>query len=289
MSLSDPALYDGALAVLTSMHGKQEAIAPILRDEMGVSVEVAVGLDTDQFGTFSHEIERTSSPLQAARSKVALGFRHMPQARIGLASEGSFGPHPHLPYLAFGRELVLMVDHESGFEISGSDVSLATNFGHVVAREMGAVCSFANRVGFPEHGLLVLGCRNNQPAPDLFIDKAVTDQDLLEAAVQKAFSMCGTAFVQTDMRAHRNPTRMIAIARATRDLVRRFRSFCPRCNQPGFDVSERMPGLLCARCGQPTRIALAEVLTCQACGFREHRPVTSAPAADPGQCDYCNP
>jgi hypothetical protein len=58
-------------------------------------------------------------------------------------------------------------------------------------------------------------------------------------AVKRVIGMYGTAFVETDMRAHRNPTRMRAIKRATLDLVRRFRSPCPVCAAPGFAVTER--------------------------------------------------
>lgn len=36
------------------------------------------------------------------------GFEYAPLARVGLASEGSFGPHPHIPSLAVGRELRIM-------------------------------------------------------------------------------------------------------------------------------------------------------------------------------------
>jgi hypothetical protein len=46
--------------------------------------------------------------------------------------------------------------------------------------------------------------------------------NVAEAAVREAVMLCGEAFVKTDMWAHRNPTRMAAIERATRDLVRRF-------------------------------------------------------------------
>ncbi len=51
-----------------------------------------MGANTDRFGTFSRDIERTGSQLDAARAKIAAGFEYAPSARIGLASEGSFGP-----------------------------------------------------------------------------------------------------------------------------------------------------------------------------------------------------
>lgn len=79
-----------------------------------------------------------------------------------------------------------------------------------------------------------MGCTHEHPAPDLMLIKDVTDAVALEAAVRDAVRLCGAIFVEADMRAHRNPTRMAAIERATRDLVRRFHSRCPQCDQSGF-------------------------------------------------------
>ena len=281
--------YQNIAAVLTSMHAKERVIGPILLDELGLIVGLATGVNTDQFGTFSRQVERTGSQLDAARAKIAAGFQYAPSARVGLASEGSFGPHPYIPFLAIGRELVLMVDRESGVELTGYDASPDTNFGHAVVRDREAAFAFAQRVRFPEHGLIVMGCRDEQPAPDLLLTKDILDLTALETAVQPAIRLCGAAFVETDMRAHRNPTRMIAIERATRDLVRRFHSQCPNCGHRGFDVVERIPGLPCAWCGEPTNVIMAEALTCQSCGYSDERSVATAPTADPGQCYGCNP
>jgi hypothetical protein len=281
--------YHDTVAVLTSMHAKERVIGPILRDELGLIVRLAMGVDTDQFGTFSREIRRHGSQLDAARAKIAAAFEYARSARVGLASEGSFGPHPSIPFLAIGRELLLMVDRESGLELTGHDISEETNFGHAVARNLESAFVFAESAGFPEHGLIVMGCRDEKPAPDLMLDKDVTDATALERAVRAALGICGAAFVETDMRAHRNPTRMMAIERATRDLVRRFHSRCPNCDHRGFDVTEWIAGLPCAWCGEPTRVILAEALICQSCGHRTERNVATGPTADPGQCDGCNP
>jgi hypothetical protein len=281
--------YNNTAAVLTTMHAKERVIEPILRDELGLIIKLAVGVNTDQFGTFSREVGRSGSQLDAARAKIAAGFEYAPSSRVGFASEGSFGPHPYIPFLAIGRELVLMVDRESQFELTGYDASPETNFGHAAVRDFEAAFAFAQRARFPEHGLIVMGCRDELPAPDLLLNKDIPDVAALEAAVQDAVRLCGAAFVETDMRAHRNPTRMTAIERATRDLVRRFQSLCPNCGQRGFDVTERIPGLPCAWCGEPTHVIMAEVLICQSCGHRNERSVATAPTADPGQCQGCNP
>lgn len=74
-------------------------------------------------------------------------------------------------------------------------------------------------------------------------EREVTDAAALEAAVRDAIRIHGTAFVETDLRAHGDPTRMAAIKRAIPDLVRELHSRGPNCDCPGFEVTERIAGL----------------------------------------------
>ncbi|MBR7618781.1 hypothetical protein JKL49_05205 [Phenylobacterium sp. 20VBR1] len=286
---ADDRPYKDTIAVLATMHDKERVVAPVLKEGLGLRVALALGLNTDRFGTFSRDVERTGSQLDAARAKIAAGFEYAPYARVGIASEGSFGPHPYIPFLALGRELVLLIDRERGLELTGHFASLETNYGHAVVSDMETAVAFAERSRFPEHGLIVMGCVDEKPAPDLALFKDVIDHAALEIAVGQVVATCGAAFVEADMRAHRNPTRMRAIERAASDLVRRFRSECPACKHPGFDVTERITGLPCEWCGEPTHVIRAEVLTCQACDYRQERQATCATTADPGRCESCNP
>ena len=281
--------YNNTSAVLATMHGKDRVIAPLLERDLGLRVELALGLNTDRFGTFSREIERKGSQLDAARAKIAAVFENAPYVRVGIASEGSFGPHPHIPFLALDRELILLIDRETGLELMGHDASLETNFDHTIVSNVDSAVKFAERAKFPDHGLIVMGCIDNQPAPEQALIKDITDRKSLKATVSEVVNKCGAAFVETDMRAHRNPTRMSAIGRATADLVRLFRSRCPACAYPGFDVTERVSGLPCAWCGEPTRLIQREILCCQSCRHREERSATYAAMANPGQCESCNP
>lgn len=281
--------YNNTPAVLATMHGKERVIAPLLEGNLGLRVELALGLNTDRFGTFSREIERVGSQLDAARTKIEAAFENAPDVTIGIASEGSFGPHPYIPFVALGRELILLIDRETGLELTGYDASPETNFDHAVVSNIAAAMEFAERAKFPDHGLIVMGCVDNRPAPDRALFKDITGREDFEVAVSDVINKCGAAFVESDMRAHRNPTRMSAIERATLDLVRRFRSRCPTCGYRGFDITERVPGLPCAWCGEPTRLIQRNILCCRSCGHREQRAATDKPTADPGQCDVCNP
>ncbi len=264
-------------------------MAPLLGQALGLRVERASGLDTDLFGTFSRETPRTGTPLDAARAKVTAAFACAPHARVGLASEGSFGPHPAIPFLPLGVELVLLSDRETGFELTGHDATPDTNFSHALVTDVDGASAFAQRCGFPAHGLIVIGSVDGRPAPDIALVKDVLDRGTLEAAVRKVLAESGAAVVETDMRAHRNPTRLRATERATADLVRRYQSRCPACRHRGFDVTEWVPGLPCASCGAPTRDIQDHILSCSSCGHRETRRASLSPTADPGRCDYCNP
>ncbi len=281
--------YRNKVAVLTTMHGKEQVIGPVLKEGLGLRVGLAMGVNTDSFGTFSRDVERTGTQLDAARAKIAGGFEYAPLARVGLASEGSFGPHPFIPFLALGRELILLIDRDTGLELTGHDAKPGTNYGHAIVANLEDAFAFAKRARFPDHGLIVLGCDGEQPVPERVLIKDIVDQDSLDRAVRQAIDICGSAFIEADMRAHRNPTRMAAIERAARDLVRRYLSKCPDCASPGFDVTERVSGLPCACCGEPTRVIQTEVLSCTQCAHRLERPATTETTADPGRCDGCNP
>ncbi len=275
-------------AVLATMHGKERVIAPLLRRALGLRVRLAPGIDTDRFGTFSRDIERTGSQLDAARAKIAAAFEISPGARVAVASEGSFGPHPQIPFLPLAREIVVMKDRVSGLELIGHHAGTETNFSQAVVADIAGAMAFADRARFPGHGVIVIGCVDQQPAFDRALIKDIGDRADLKTAVAAVIATRGAAFIETDMRAHRNPMRMQTIKHATLDLVCRFRSRCPMCARPGFAISQRLFGLPCSWCGGPTIAWKADVYCCEGCGYREDHAVKAA-TADPGQCAVCNP
>jgi hypothetical protein len=286
--MAGPNTLAGKRAVLATMHRKEEVITPALAP-LGLSVEVPDGFNSDQFGTFSRDIPRTGSQLEAAKAKIYAAFDLMPQARVGIASEGSFGPNPALPIMPLGRELVLLMDRATGLEITGSDATLETNYSHAVVADVEAALSFARQRDFPTHGLVVMACVDDNPCPQAGLFKNLVGTAEVEHAVKLLIRRSGAAFLETDMRASWNPTRMRSIARAAYDLVRRFESRCPNCDFPGYDVTERIFGLPCSRCGEPTEVTKEVMLSCSACDHRETRPVSDAKTADPGLCNCCNP
>ena len=281
-------LYSGDDALLATMHAKERVIEPLARRFLGLRLTVAANIDTDAFGTFSRDVARAGSQLDAARAKIEAAFAIDPTIDVALASEGTFGPHPYLPFCPLERETVVLRDRRTGLELIGHHATPDTNFAHAVVSDIDTGLAFAERAGFPAHGVIVLGARDGQPAPDLALVKTIGSRDELATAIAGTLAKFGTAFVETDMRAHRNPRRMRAIRRAMIDLIRKTRSPCPDCRQPGFAITERLSGLPCKWCAAPTLLTRADVWTCSGCGLRREQPV-AAIDADPRHCPECNP
>lgn len=263
------------------MHGKEQAIGPVLRDRLSVFPLVATGLDTDVFGTFSGEVERRGSALDALRQKCEAAYQ-LHGVDVVVASEGSFGPHPYLPFAAVGEEYLLLKDFASGQEVVVKELFTATNY---AAQEVGSwqeLEHFARRVGFPLHALILRGAENN------LVKGIVSEQQLRQA--YDDLRKRGPVQAETDMRAHLNPTRMENLAVLAEKLAQAVLSFCPTCHLPGFVPQQVKSGLPCAACGFPTRSTLALVKTCSGCGHQEEEYYPRGKEVeDPMYCDCCNP
>ncbi|MBE9010637.1 hypothetical protein IQ250_10500 [Pseudanabaenaceae cyanobacterium LEGE 13415] len=266
-------MFKNRIAVLATMHRKEDAIAPILESDLGLKIQVPTDFDTDRFGTFTREIARSGDQLEAARKK-ALAALEIVGGDLAIASEGSFAPHPSFPMLPCDREIVLLIDTLNDLEIIGESISTETNFNHRTVSNYDQAYQFAMKVGFPDHKLVVIKQHE--------IVKGIGDFDQLKEAVSS-----GKVRVETDMRAMNNPTRMKVIAQATRDLVEKLRSCCPNCSTPGFTVADVRRGLPCGWCGSPTNLILASIDRCSKCGFEQEQ--VSDQKADPMYCPYCNP
>ena len=123
--------YREKQGVLATKHGEEAALRRPIGAALGMHLTVPVGFDTDQLGTFSGEIERVGSAKDTAIRKARLGIAatNLP---YGFASEGSFGPHPLVPFAGIGHEIIVFVDDALGLEIIESLVSDRTNFQHTV-------------------------------------------------------------------------------------------------------------------------------------------------------------
>ncbi len=269
-----------------TMHGKAAAVQPPLRP-LGIRLVVPQPFDTDRFGTFTPEVARTGSMLDAARAKAraAAAATGLP---VALASEGSYGPHPLMPMLPLGRELLLWHEADTGREIAVWRVDEAPVYDHVLIGASDALGPFLQAVGFPATALIVVAAGHDGPP----VAKGLAARDDLARAVTRAVALSpqGRALVQTDMRAHCNPRRQGTIRRLAEDLAARLGCACPQCRAAGWGVLRQTAGLPCGDCGAPTALALARVLGCTACGHEVEEPAMGGPAAaDPAHCPLCNP
>ena len=289
--LSDPVVgpYAGFRAALATMHGKERAITPSFRDRLAMTVVLAPDIDTDTLGTFTGEIPRAGTIRAAAVAKARLGMT-VTGLPIGIASEGAYGPHPSVPFIPCGIELLVLVDDERGIVVCEHLVDDAPVYDHIVANGIGAMPNFLQRVRFPDHALIA---RPNAPmgrdAPHL---KGLRTVDSLARAIIEcaAWSRDGNALVQTDMRAHMNPTRMAKIGRLSERICDRLVVPSPSCASPGYGQIDIERGLPCGGCGGPSHMVLHQIFGCFACNHRERRRRSDDRThADPSVCPECNP
>jgi len=272
--------------VLATMHSKETVISPLIESELGITVIVPENFNTDRFGTFTRDIARSGNQLEAARKKAQAAMQHT-RLDLALASEGSFGSHPSLPFLQSNLEIVVLIDTINQLEIVGHyRTSTIQVRGQEVFSPDEAV-TIAQSWGFPKQGVIVRASEES----NRYIHKEILHIDDLHKVTEKLFSKWFTKsiFIETDMRAHRCPSRMESIKEATLDLVNNCNSLCPLCNTPGFVVTEVLKGLPCSGCGLPTELAKELIRACQKCLYTESKNVEGPTMADPGQCERCNP
>jgi DNA-directed RNA polymerase subunit RPC12/RpoP len=189
--------------------------------------------------------------------------------------------------LPWNVEMVIWIDDALGIEVLGVAAG-KTNFAHrLTTADWAEAKAFARAAGFPGHHLVARPEHEDDPR----IHKGIADWTSLKEAFHWARGEAanGRAFLETDMRAHANPTRMENIRVAAEDLASKLSSLCPACGAPGFWTIERVAGLPCADCGAPTCETHAQVYGCLKCVHRVTRERTDLQYADPGRCDYCNP
>lgn len=277
------------VAILATMHQKERAIAPILESQFGVKVQVPENFNTDYFGTFTREIKRLGTQIEAARFKAEKALE-MTGETLAIASEGSFFPHPAFPFVSCDREIVLLLDKQHNLEIMGQEISSQTNHSHKSIKTLQEAFVFADKIGFPEHGLVVMVNPHSIDNQEIF--KGINTKNKLIESVEKSLKLSSdeTIHIETDMRAMYNPNRMKVIEAATHNLIKKINQRCPQCFCPGFDVIERQSGLPCGLCHTPSSLILLDVYECQRCNFRKERQFPDGKqTADPSQCMYCNP
>ena len=277
--------FEGRQLVIASMHQKEQVLQPLLEASLKVKVAVADGLNTDLLGTFSGEIERIADPLSTARKKCELAMQRT-GCDLAIASEGSFGPHPSVFFLPANEEWLHLVDKKHRLEIHARHLSLETNFSGQEFHNLEALDTFAGKVDFPSHGLILRQSKDSTEG----ILKGITDPEQLRTAAKNILEKQGAGYVETDMRAMFNPSRMRVIEETAILLLKKLNTTCPNCQLPGFAVTAVESGLPCSLCGTPSSAALAHLSVCSHC---QHQEKVFFPLGkkteNPQYCQVCNP
>lgn len=278
-------IFQGRNIIIATKHQKEKVIAPLLTSELGLNCIVPESLDTDEFGTFSGEIERADNPIDTARKKCLKAIE-ISGCDIAIANEGSFNMHPTIYFAHADYETILIYDKKNNFEFFHHEISTNTNFNGSEITSYEELEHFAEIVKFPSHAIIL---RKDKDSKD-DIYKGISSHDELKRFYFKLNKKYSKVYAETDMRAMFNPTRMTVIKEALIKLIAKIKTPCPECNTPGFSVKEYKPGLPCENCGALTRSTLLHIYACQTCNHQEEIKYPHHKRnEDPMYCDFCNP
>jgi hypothetical protein len=281
-------LYSECNIILTTKHAKSIAIATPFYEKLGASILEHV-TDTDKLGTFSGEIERKGNALECARRKCELSLELSEQVELSLASEGSFGPHPFMPFIPCDHEILYFIDRKRDFHMHLSQLSDKTNYSMQSLSSIEELQKFAKDALFPSHALILRPSNRTVKEP---IFKGIESLTVLEEAFKECikYSSDGKVWVETDMRAQFNPSRMLVIGELAEKLSKRLATHCPSCDLPGWGKVGTEMGLPCGWCGSETEMIKHEILGCVKCSYKEiNENSDKLKHADPKYCSFCNP
>ena len=280
--------FAGRFLGVATIHGKERVIGPALMDVLPLAGFHAItGVDTDRFGSFSGEVQRILTPLEAALAKARHGAE-VSGLDLVIASEGSFGPYPPAPFLSCDEEFLVLYDARDGQVFIHRKVFLGPVFGGEECSTLAEVKALTERLRFPSHHLVVR--RAEKWSIGDTVVKGIGDTALLLHAAEALIATHGSCWVETDLRAMGNPTRMQAIADTASELAAEIARACPECGTCWFHITDTRTGLPCGLCGWPTASIRTQVRSCRHCAHQEQEPrADGRTEEDPRYCDHCNP
>ena len=285
MNSIDSHPYFGGRALLTSKHRKLALFQRPFLEELNLTID-ELPLDTDLLGTFSGEVERTAPPRETAIRKAELGLDATGLV-LGIASEGSIGADPVVPWLQCDYELAVFIDRERDLVISESYRSDEIIAATITARPGDDLSSFILKADFPHHGLIVRTPSMEAPTAR----KGIHDNSALREAIEELAALSPTrqVVIESDFRAMHSPSRARNISAVATRLASRIAAQCPECTSPGWGVVDYLKGVECRECGDENPDAMkAEILGCYGCTYRAPGKILHE-FLEPAQCNFCNP
>jgi hypothetical protein len=275
--------YKNKSVLLASKHEKEQVIRPIFHEKIGCTLFTS-DFDTDQFGTFTGEIPRAQSAYETCILKAKTAAIAA-DCFLSIASEGSFGPHPSIPFIASDHEIMVFVDLQNNWIIADQLVTPKTNYKIQTLYQDTDIEAFLRSVSFPSHALTLQVNHSKE-----ILGKGIQDRDLLNSLIKTGFTKEDELLLATDMRAMMNPTRMEALSLLAEKLAIRILTCCSACQAPGFGFVTTTGQLSCTLCNTPTSMHRFEVWGCISCEYKDKKPRHDhLEQADPTYCNYCNP
>jgi hypothetical protein len=278
-------IYFNKTASLLTKHGKELVLNEILNPKTGLEIKHTDAYDTDLLGTFTLDKPRYGSQLDAARKKAQIGME-LVGTKLGIASEGTFAADPYTGMLSWNNELVILIDQELQLEITGFHSAPAQN-AHAYVSSWDELEKFANTALFPSHLLVIKPTDEHHPQSIKNIGNLKQLKESFDWA--SAHSLKGVVYVENDLRAFANPTRMENIRQAAIDLANKMHSLCPACKAPGYWIKDIQRGLPCNSCGMPTNQEIAKIWGCSKCEYQNIEGMKVLQFANPSLCQHCNP
>ena len=275
-------IYKNKNVLLASMHKKELAIQEPFERIVGCKIIVINDFNTDQFGTFSGEVERKLSAYETLKLKAVRAAEQFDCDYV-ISSEGAFGPHPTCLFANSDIEMLLFYDRANDLFIADYEISTDTTLSNYTVASATDYSDFLEKAKFPSHGLIIKADNN-------ILAKGVTSYEVLEEIIATNLAKFGALVLETDMRAMHNPSRMKIINSLANKLALRITHHCKACNSPGFGEVSLSGSLPCELCLSPTKVKQYKDYKCIKCDYIEQElldPIKEF--ADPRFCDYCNP
>ena len=275
--------YQNQEAVIATKHEKGRLIASTFAEHLDIKIR-EINIDTDQLGTFSGEVERVGSAREVVVKKAKLGLTAS-GVPLGMASEGSIGADPLIPFINSDIELMAFVDQERGITIVESLRSTEIIAQTIKVNQNTDIEKFVAKADFPNHRLILRAADD----PTKFCIKGINERKVLEREIARGLKDFPELLLESDLRAHCSPSRQKNIAALAEKLAFRLSHLCPECSSPGWGLVDYKKGLPCEECGEISEESIArEILGCTGCGFNKEGKIL-AESIDPARCQLCNP
>jgi len=173
--------------VIATMHGKENALQAQFEYGLGLTLIVPGGIDTDSLGTFTGEVPREQRSIDTAIRKTKLGMK-LTGIKRGVATEGTFGPDPALPFMKLHSETIVFVDDLLGIRIHETAHTYNTPFDSFTCTGFEQLREKMGSTGFPGHAMTVRPEKNSWVSKlrqRIQVYKGIKDFDHLENAIDR--------------------------------------------------------------------------------------------------------